>query len=384
MFKDTKGLEVLAVCTKAPYGNNAEHQRFAFSKVLAVRGKDEKWYNLNDREKNRLFPETGSIVHFAGKNYPPLPKFQSHGVWRVEEQSLSPEQRTKFDTRFYAAKKILPVHPVLTLEHISSCDKAMAREWIEHTSILDSDVGGETVLRFTDGLFVHTTGSYVNLRNEGFTQPLRAWEDLPIVQLSPVVQLHIGDLPINEQTYDLVRPSKGIVSAMRQLPSVTSRESSKFAEAIAELGSNQSLDTRIQNLDMTELDFDSSDIEQLVTLLFETEAVAKEIDDKSEQYLAATRNLLNEATQEHKHYKQLADTVDNIHAQQRQILGNAQDSLNKLFDTRQSELQEQSREIYELQAILQDKIDQKKHDDLHKLEQRIDALEKFIASKLIS
>ena len=337
MFTKITSLQVLARCNKSLSNHKSKRLDMAFSRVVAVRA-DEKspWYELSEEDAKKLFPTTGCIIHFDGKQYPQIPKRESFAVWEVSDQAVADQKLKDIDTHMFAHRKINAVHKVVYLEHITSSEKGKIRQWLRHTDDLKIEAEGERILRFEDNLFVHTINSYKHLIDENFKQELRAWHSLPLLELQDGTQLFIGSLPETKSNYHLTLPIDDIVSLIHSLSDINSSEKSKLSSLLYELGANQALNQRLTAIDKFTLERTNFDSEKLLELLTKTSYFQNKVTSKHSKDITGVQDQLTKLQAIYRQYKDLinkANAVKNKQNQQIQKFENLiEDRFKQIFN----------------------------------------------------
>ena len=299
-FSSAEGLEVLAICNKVIAPTKSNRHRSAFSRALAVRADGEsEWLELDQSERERLFPLQGSIIHLEGHTYPQIPKYRSYSVWEVKSRILDEKQKSKHSTLLHAHRKKLAAHEALTLDHIGSEDHAKAREWLRGKDFSEH-ADGEVILRFSDNLFIKPLQTNRMLIQDKFNQRMLCWRSLPILHFLGIDKyIYIGDLPEAEQEYSLLTPAQEIAQQLKQLDGYKTHEKEKFVAALNAIGSNQAAHSRAAKLDPTEHKYEYDEIEVLAGLLGRTEEHLAELTSSYESEMNVHRKKLVECKKEH-------------------------------------------------------------------------------------
>ena len=367
------GLHVLAECNKVEIGERAGSS-FAFSRVLAVCDPEEgTWYGLDDMEIKELFPSSGSIIHLDGKQFPQLPRHMSYAVWVVEEQSMSTEDSERFKTRVRASHRICTAHRVLHLEHVASGEHGLARQWLRNTPDLSVEAEGERLLRFEDGLFVHTSSSYSNLIEENFSQGLRSWHDLPMLDARMGINLYVGDLPEEFGEYHLTPPVGALGRKLRQMKNCTASEKDLFTKAIAAMGENHALCSRLAELKVDDIEFDETYVNRVVDLLVQSESFRTEIERQSMIHSKEATGNLQEVEKEYEFETRIIESINKLIARKKELIKNAEASMNESEKALRQDIQKDGRKFYEL-------IQMYSAATTAELEERIAALEKRLGN----
>ena len=363
-------LEVLTVCDKIKSSHDGfgEHN-FAFSKVLAVRlPETDEWVELDDAERRRLFPRSGSIIHFEGKGLPHLPKEQGYAVWRVSEQAMTQDQKAKFDTHYTAGKLIRIAHQIVTLEHIMSSERGKARQWLRHAQELKIPAEGERILRFEDGLFVHTINSYRNLVAGNFTQGLRAWRVLPEIELSSGVRLLVDELPTIDEEFFLTPPAIALNDKLDLLKNYTNHERAKFKEALSNMGNNQAIAKWTDTVRVKELKFTTTQIQELAQLLTQTGSTATQIQELINAKNAQTTESLNIIKAKQERYEKLLQEINSAINTRKEKVKELEGLLEERYQQQRGKYQKDSRELQEQFMILAAMLNNKNSEILGRLE----------------
>ena len=364
-------LDVLALCNKSSPNNANPGHSYAFSKPLAVRiGGEGEWLELTDHQRETIFPKSGSIIHLEGKQFPQLPKYMSYSVWRVEEQNLSADQTEKFNTRVRAARKVCPAHLVLELEHIASHERNLARQWLRHASFFDVEAEGERVLRFEDGLFVHTTSSYENLIEDNFTHALRSWEALPMIELQNGARLHVGNLPESTGEYHLTPPIGALSRKLRNDQQCTASEQDLFTRTLGRLGENHALAARLSGLDAGSVKVDEGSLERLVKLYEKTDRFKDEIKHLMKDKNADATMRLEEAERRYMAAVAEQESIDGVFEKRDNIIKKMEDQAEKKLKDMREHMKDGTDDTLHTQMLVAG------------IQERLDGMERSIAKLL--
>lgn len=326
-FKSAVGLEVLAECNRV---EDRELNSYAFSRVVAVRDPEEGvWHELDDATLKRLFPKSGSVIHLQGKDHPHLPRHASHAVWEVARQPLDTDSAEKYNTHMRMSRRICPAHRILNLEHIASTEHSLARQWLKNTSDLDVDAEGEMLLRFEDGIFIRTTSSYHLLVEQNFTHSLKYWQDLPMLDVGSGVILHVGDLPESLGDFHLMPPVSELGRKIRQMEGITARDKDAYAKAVAEMGLNHALDSRLSGLKLGDMVLDGEQLGGIVDLLSESEAYREEVERVLRQQDSESATRLSEAEAALANSKAILERTSELIEKKREVLERADAALHE-------------------------------------------------------
>lgn len=333
-YSNPEGLEVLALCNKVIPANENNQLSSAFSRVMAVREDEEdEWRGLTQRERERLFPSLGSIVHLEGKDFPQLPKYRSYSVWEVKKRNMEEALERKHRTTIYAHRKICEAHEALTLEHIASTEPAKAREWLRAMDFSEH-ADGEVVLRFADNLFIKSLQTNSLLIAENFNQRLQCWESLPLLHFREVGKfVYVGDLPASARHYSLRTPQLEIAQQLEQLSGYKTTEKEQFIAALNQLGSNQAVHARAVQIDPSKQQFSEEEMAQLVPLLAQTEEHRAQVSSSFENELSDQKRELAEQQQAYGQMQVIAQKIEAEIEKQEKLAGSLRSKIEARIES---------------------------------------------------
>jgi hypothetical protein len=192
--------EVLGYCTKA------DQPSAVFVRPLMVLQGGQ--LRLLTKEKGQeLFPDTGDLIAFSGRQYPRQPRRGEVGVWGVAEHY------TEKATHFHLASHKRPVYEVRQVP-FSSADYDAVREFLKEQ--IEDGVGASLqplLFQLNDGLIICGRAERPDFsKEETFDSGLLSWNSLPAFRFEGRLFV-FGTLPKEQGIYECA----GLVSTVRKL-----------------------------------------------------------------------------------------------------------------------------------------------------------------------
>lgn len=319
-FQSISGIEVLTVCSKHVPESVSENP-YAFSRIMAVkRASAAEWLEITPAEAKKLFPKTGSIVHFPGKRYPPLPKKGEYAVWKVEEQkhdSIGEAQEKENFTLIRASARVMPAQQVRSFESVSSENVEGVKQMLRE---VDTGLGLDEVVRLSDGLYVKPPVDVDGFLQGKEKEPLAAWTELKAIQFSSGLNLHVGELPDTSRSFDLSDGYDVILKSLRQSLILDAQRESKFGEVLETLGNDSSLERTVGEMHLDGLEWRSSGFRNLETQLVGNPEVERMLQERGKAEVDSKQE--NNATVE--------DRINSIEEEMRKIDKRAEDALESM------------------------------------------------------
>jgi hypothetical protein len=192
--------EVLGYCTKA------DQPSAVFVRPLMVL-QGGQLRLLTNEKRQELFPDTGDLIAFTGRQYPRQPRRGEVGVWRVAEHY------TEKATHFHLASQKRPVYEVRPVP-FSSADYDAVREFLKEQAERGGGASLQPLLfQLTDGLIISGRAERPDFsKEETFDSGLLLWNSLPAFRLEGRLFV-FGTLPKEQGIYECV----GLASTVRKL-----------------------------------------------------------------------------------------------------------------------------------------------------------------------
>ena len=304
-FQSTNGLEVLTLCTKHQSEDMTEHP-LSFSKVLAVkRSSEADWKETTLEQARELFPSEGSIVHFPGKGYPPLPEEGEYGVWRVTEQQNTERQAEDKDrfTFLRASAKVMAAQQVRSFEEAGSTNVKEVIRKLDDVRNSGASTRIRNVIRLADGLFIQPPDGIDALLDSDRDTPLNSWKNIDVIQLSSGLNLHVGELPDTNRLWDMSNERDIVTKALEQHLMLDRSHRERLAAVIDEIKDDQMLEQPIKEMQLDALEWRGEEIDKLVQALHARLELKAILDKRREGELAkaqdaSTIDSKTEATRE--------------------------------------------------------------------------------------
>ena len=342
-FSSVKGLEVLAQVNNLT--EDEGRTKTGFSKIVALRREGTmEWKECSGQDLSELFPENGSIVHLVGPDYPPLPKYNSHAVWRVAEQNLSYEQQRKYKTNVKVVQKLMPVQQIRALRRIKSTAIDKIHGWIRDNQELLAEIpASEFLLHFEDDLFGQLQCSCETLIRENFSSNMRAWKNLKIVETSTGKNLHIGELPSTEREIDISPPFEAALRTLRLEKKVSATELQNVAPVLRKLGSMQALQARFSETRLDNFEIDSEKLTILHQEVLNLESVKKMLAEARAAEVDKAAGEVEKARKEKDKIEHQEQIIKVRVAEKEKELGESKESMEKLIRDMMAKAQKEGR-----------------------------------------
>ena len=342
-FSSVKGLEVLAQVSHL--SEDEGRANTGFSKIIALRREGTvEWKECSEQDLYELFPENGSIVHLVGPDYPPLPKHNSHAVWRVAEQNLSYEQQRKYRTNVKVVQKLMPVQQIRSLQGIKSTSIDKVHGWItDNRELLAEIPASEFLLHFEDDLFGQFPCSCETLIRENFSSNMRAWKNLKIVETSTGKNLHIGELPSTEREIDISPPFEAVLRILRLEKKGSAAVLQDVAPILRELGSTQALLSRFSETRLDNFEIDSEKLAILHQEVLNLESVKKMLAEARAAEVVKAAGEVALARKDIDKIKHQEQIIKARVAEKEKELGESKESMEKLIRDMMAKAQKEGR-----------------------------------------
>jgi hypothetical protein len=192
--------EVLGYCTKA------DQPSAVFVRSLMV-FQGGQLRLLTNEKRQELFPDTGDLIAFTGRQYPRQPSRGEVGVWGVAEHY------TEKATHFHLALRKRAVYEVRSVP-FSSTEYDAVREFLKEQGERSGGVSLQPLLfQLNDGLIIGGRAERPDFsKEETFDSGLLSWNSLPAIRLEGRLFV-IGALPKEHGIYECA----GLGSTVRKL-----------------------------------------------------------------------------------------------------------------------------------------------------------------------
>ena len=287
-FQSTNGLEVLTLCTKRQ-SEDVTDTPYSFSKVLAVkRSSEAEWKETNLEQARELFPSEGSIVHFPGKGFPPLPEEGEYGVWRVTEQENTERQAEDKDrfTHMRASARVMAAQQVRSFEEATSTNVREVIRKLDEVGYSGASSKICNVIRLADGLFIQPPDGIDALLISDHGKPLNSWKNIDVIQFSNGLNLHVGELPDTNRLWDMSDERNIVTKALEQHLMLDSSHRERLAAVIDEIKDDQMLEQPIKEMQLDALEWRSEELDKLVQVLHTRTELKGILDKRREDELA--------------------------------------------------------------------------------------------------
>ena len=287
-FQSTSGLEVLTLCTKHQ-SEDMSDTPYSFSKVLAVkRSSEAEWKETTLNQARELFPSEGSIVHFPGKGFPPLPVEGEYGVWRVTEQENTERQAEDKDrfTHMRASARVMAAQQVRSFEEAASTNVKEVIRKLDDVGNSGASSRIRNVIRLADGLFIQPPDGIDALLVSDHEKPLNSWKNIDVIQFSSGLNLHVGELPDTKRLWDMSDERDIVTKALEQHLMLDSSHRERLAAVIDEIKDDQMLEKPIKEMQLDALEWRSEEIDKLVQVMHARPELKDILDKRREGELA--------------------------------------------------------------------------------------------------
>ena len=325
-FRNLEGLEVLTRCTKVVEGSKELNKSsYAFSKVLAVKRRtSSEWRELTQDMAAALFPSEGSLIHFQGRQYPELPSMHEYAVWSVDRHdhmTRNKEEGEPFN-EVHAASKVMPAQQVLSYEAGSTeVDKVLANLYDLQSSRSSADDGA--VLSMADGVYIQPAEGIGAFLDSDHSRPMRAWNELEVVQLKTGIRLHVGELPDTSRRMDLSDEESLTLKAFEQAGMVDAQSRERMAMVFAGYLEEREVQGILAEMQLDGLDWELETVARFVSeVVSGDERLGKLVERRKDVLLANP----DEIVQEHK------ERIESLDARTKEAYERIQASAKELAD----------------------------------------------------
>lgn len=328
---DARADEIFGICTK-DFPESA-----VFIRPLAIRKKGGTLILLaGEEDRERLFPDNGDVMAFAGSKYPSQPRRWELGFWKVCANPTHKPNRANFhiDSERGAVFEVVRIN-------FSSLQYDSVREYIKH-SLLTGDQASarERLLLLNDGLIVGYQAGKDLSRDEGFDAGLPAWRSLQAFEFEGRFLIP-GPLPPAE-TYEcepLSMSIRKLAATLKNTPNRPTHAQLKLLQEVIATGEVRLNAARAARLseELSFIEQHEGAVDAIVGQLRLEPSVRDRIDqivqDEAAAQIQKKDSLLKEISKLEKSRSELRDKLAAEEKEQRALAPSVSKAIRTAFET---------------------------------------------------